>query len=96
MIWKLSIYLVNKIIFAENFQLIIKYKLVKESLININSGFTEASGMNSTGVRDFNRKMCNMKLIKHNLAGSIRMLRYLLGNVRKNIERSLISIIFFR
>ena len=53
--------------------------------------------MNSTGVRDFNRKVCNifMKLIKHFLAGSIRMLGYLLGNVRKNIERSLISIIFW-
>lgn len=79
----------------KNFQLI-NYKVVKESLININSGFTEASGMNSTGVRDFNRKMCNifMKFIKHNLVGSLRMLGYLLGNVRKNIERSLISIIF--
>ena len=87
----------KKSFIAKNFQLI-KYKVVnlKESLININSVFTEASGMNSTGVRDFNRKMCNifMKFIKHNLVGSLRMLGYLLGNVRKNIERSLISIIF--
>lgn len=78
-------------------KILIKHKLVKESPININLGFTEASGMNSTGVRDFNRKMCNIfiKLIKHNLAGSIRMLGYLFGNVRKNVERSLISICFF-
>ena len=77
-------------------KILIKHKLVKESPININLGFTEASGMNSTGVRDFNRKMCNifMKFIKHNLIGSLRMLGYLLGNVRKNIKRSLISVIF--
>ena len=97
MIWKLSIYLINLKNLCWKFPIDLKHKLVKESPININSGFTEASGMNSIGVRDFKWKMCNIfiKLIKHNLAGSIRMLGYLLGNVRKNIERSLISIYFF-